>query len=285
MELTIKETPIYYEEYGEGTPVICLHGYTVDSNLMKGCLEPIFTEKDGYKRIYIDFPGMGNSPANPYIKNSDNMLECLIELIEKIIGEEKFLIAGESYGGYISLGFIKNMAERIEGALFICPCVISKRLERKTPKRTVIQADKRFLKENLSPDEEQFMYMSVKATEKTFERYITDIGNSLEKCNKEFIKNFSKYGYSLSCEKDFKDIHFDKPCCFFTGRQDHVVGYKDQWKFLEHFPRTTFALIDGVGHNMQLETPEIFNVITNDWLDRVAYETQQKAKSGLRSLT
>jgi len=39
-------------------PVVIFHGLGCDSTMMKGCLEPVFTCKSGYKRIYIDLPGM-----------------------------------------------------------------------------------------------------------------------------------------------------------------------------------------------------------------------------------
>ena len=44
----------YYEEYGEGKPILIIHGLTCSMELMKGCIEPIFKEVNGYKRIYID---------------------------------------------------------------------------------------------------------------------------------------------------------------------------------------------------------------------------------------
>lgn len=58
------ETPIYYEIYGHGNSIICLHGFTEDGSSMKGCLEPIFKHISGYRRIYVDLPGMGKSPVN-----------------------------------------------------------------------------------------------------------------------------------------------------------------------------------------------------------------------------
>ena len=34
---------LHYEMIGEGKPVLMLHGMTCDLNMMKGCMEPIFT--------------------------------------------------------------------------------------------------------------------------------------------------------------------------------------------------------------------------------------------------
>lgn len=38
----VKNANIYYEEMGEGRPIIMIHGFTPDHRLMSGCMEPIF---------------------------------------------------------------------------------------------------------------------------------------------------------------------------------------------------------------------------------------------------
>ena len=63
MEANIKNLSIHYETFGEGMPLLLLHGYTVDYRLMTGCMEPIFQNVGGYQRIYMDLPGMGMTKA------------------------------------------------------------------------------------------------------------------------------------------------------------------------------------------------------------------------------
>ena len=48
---------INYEIIGNGKPVVIIHGLRADLTLMKACLEPVFSRRGGYKRIYIDLPG------------------------------------------------------------------------------------------------------------------------------------------------------------------------------------------------------------------------------------
>ena len=62
MEYTVKDVPIYYEIHGSGTPILMIHGWSVDHRLMKGCMEPIFQSLDTpWQRIYFDLPGMGKT--------------------------------------------------------------------------------------------------------------------------------------------------------------------------------------------------------------------------------
>ena len=62
---------------------------------------------------------------------------------------------------------------------------------------------------------------------------------------------------------------FERPALVLLGRQDNVLGYHDQWRQAEQWPRATVAVIDRAGHGLNAEQPELFNVLLTDWLDRV----------------
>ena len=66
-----------YEIIGKGIPVVMIHGFSVDRETMKGCMEPIFVDLKGWKRIYFDLPGMGKTKGTPLVKNSDHILDVL----------------------------------------------------------------------------------------------------------------------------------------------------------------------------------------------------------------
>lgn len=78
MECKLKNIAIHYEEYGEGKPIIMIHGYYPDHRLMSGCMEPIFADRPGYRRIYLDLPGMGRTKGEAWINNSDRMLDIIL---------------------------------------------------------------------------------------------------------------------------------------------------------------------------------------------------------------
>jgi pimeloyl-ACP methyl ester carboxylesterase len=54
-----------------------------------------------------------------------------------------------------------------------------------------------------------------------------------------------------------------------AGRQDSAVGYSRAWELLEQFPRATFAVLDGAGHALPHEQPELLGALVTEWLDRV----------------
>ena len=64
MEYKARNVPMYYVEHGNGFPVLVLHGSGVDHREMAAALEPLFAQRPGYRRIYVDLPGMGRTPAD-----------------------------------------------------------------------------------------------------------------------------------------------------------------------------------------------------------------------------
>lgn len=78
--------PLHFIEYGEGTPVLALHGWTPDHRLMTGCLEPVFARRPGYRRLYPDLPGMGGTPAPESVASSDDILRAVERVVRRLPG-------------------------------------------------------------------------------------------------------------------------------------------------------------------------------------------------------
>jgi pimeloyl-ACP methyl ester carboxylesterase len=266
MECKIKNLSINYEIIGNGKPVVMLHGYYVDHRLMAGCMEPIFSDKEGYKRIYIDLPGMGKSEGAEWIKSSDDMLDIVISFIEKIIPNENFLLAGQSYGGYLARGVIEKMPTRVEGTLLICPVIIPVYEKRSVEEHAVLVKDEEFLSK-LTPEEAEDFNLVVQ-NERTYERTKNEYCG-FEIADDTFLQNLQQNGYGFSFDVDKVNKKIDKPTLILLGKQDGCVGYKDAWSILKNFPRATFAVLDRAGHCLQLEQENLFNSLINDWLIRV----------------
>ena len=85
MECQLGKANVNYEIFGEGRPIVLLHGFGIDHRQIAGCMEPGFGKRDGWKRIYPDLPGMGRTPGQEWVTNSDKMLDVVCEFIEAVI--------------------------------------------------------------------------------------------------------------------------------------------------------------------------------------------------------
>nr|WP_016994509.1 alpha/beta hydrolase [Lysinibacillus boronitolerans] len=264
-----KKANIYYEIIGTGIPIIMLHGFSPDHRLMKGCMEPVFKEREGWKRIYLDLPGMGKTTDYSSIQNSDEMLEAITELIHTIIPQESYLLVGESYGGYLARGIMRKSVDQLLGTAFICPLIIPEKEQRTVPPHCIVQADTAFLSTLSQQEQDDFMSHQVVLDAYNWERYSTEVLAGCNLADQAFLEKIQQsYGFSFAVEEK----SFDKPSLFLLGKQDSVVGYKDAFSILEKFPRATFAILDSAGHNLQIEQPELFTELMNEWLNRVEGE-------------
>ncbi len=269
MQCKLRKLTVDYEEYGEGKPVVAIHGFPLDRQVMIGCLEPVFTQRNGWRRIYLDLPGMGKTEGPDWIVSSDQMLDVVLEFIDTVIPGQRFVLAGESYGGYLARAVAYRRRGWVDGLLLICPMTIPENRKRAVPRRTVLVEDPALLSTLKPEDRSDFESIAVVQSSKIWQRFQDEILSGLRAANKPFIERLwtHAYGFSFDIDKPFGNL--DSPTLIITGRQDSSVGYRDTWTVLESYPRATFAVLDQAGHNLQIEQEGLFNALVNEWLDRI----------------
>ncbi len=276
MFCTVNDCEIYYEVVGEGKPILMLHGFPLDHQMMKGCMEPIFRKRHGWKRIYFDLPGMGKSESTDWIKGSDDMVKVVLEFIDEVVGNENFLLVGESYGGGMARAVIHNRPEKVDGMFIFCPAIIPGTTPDDLPTRNVMRVDKDFVK-TLKKEHLEFMQsFAVIQNRYTWERIKEETLTGYMQRDQKFIEKLTEGGkYPLTYNIDDLKKPFEKPTLILTGRQDHCVGYKSAWDFYDNYPRGTFVVLDKAGHGLQYEQVLLFNVLADEWLDRVEEELEE----------
>lgn len=269
MQCIVRDIPVYYETYGAGTPIILIHGFSPDHRLMTGCMEPVFAQQPGWQRIYLDLPGMGQTPGSEHINGTDDVLDIVLDFIDAVIPNQSFLIVGESYGGYLARGVLARKFGQVVGMALICPGIIMEPSKRDLPPRTVIVENSDLL---ASLDDqyaaEDFGSLAVVQDQYNWERFRDDILPGVKLGDEVTLQRIRQH-YDCSFDVDALLEPFTRPVAILVGKQDHVAGYKDAWKLVENYPRGTFALLDRAGHNLQSEQPRIFNALLGEWLDRV----------------
>ncbi len=269
MECKVRNLSIHYESIGQGKPVLLIHGYHVDHRLMTGCMEPVFQEAQGYRRVYIDLPGMGKTKSAPWIVNSDVMLDILLSFVDEVIPGERFLLAGESYGGYLARGIIQRAAGRVAGVMLLCPAIEADYAKRTLPDHVVLKKEEELFA-RLSPSEaEEFSGINVIQTKVVWERFRDEILPGIRLADQPYLDWFRENGYAFSFDVDKLEKPYSGPALFLLGRQDASVGYRDAWSILENYPRATFAVLDRAGHNLQIEQAGLFRTLVLEWLERV----------------
>jgi pimeloyl-ACP methyl ester carboxylesterase len=249
--------------------MVSLHGFTLDHRSMVGCLEPIFKQRQGWQRVYLDLPGHGQTPGLEWIQSSDDVLELIFDFIDAVIPDKQYVVAGLSYGGYLTRGLVNRNPDRVDGVLLIVPRIVSDPQARALPEKKVIARDEELLAELSPSDRADFEDVAVVQTREHWQRISEEIKPAVNVADKVFLERLNPRTDDFSFAIDSPSFTFEKPTLIVVGRQDHWVGYRDAWNILENYPRGTFAVLDRAGHALPLEQSVLFTSLVHEWLDRV----------------
>ncbi|HML50971.1 MAG TPA: alpha/beta hydrolase [Propionicimonas sp.] len=260
---------MYYVEVGSGMPVLAIHGWMPDHRLMRGCLEPVFARRAGYRRLYPDLPGMGRSPAGS-VASADDLLAALEEFIDAHIGIDRFLLVGESYGGYLARALVRSRPDQVAGLAMIAPVAEPRPDRRVLPALQVLRADPGVLDGLDTRLQESFTFLAAVHTAEVLHRFLDEVQPGLDAADQVALARIGER-LLLSRDPDAPGQEpFLGPSVTLVGRQDIAVGYQDQWRLLTRYPRMSLAALDTAGHNVQIEQPQLFEALMVEWLDRVA---------------
>ena len=142
----LKNATIKYLSLGEGSPLIVLHGAGPnDHQYMMYDFEPLFEQRSGWQRIYIDLPGHGQTMWPDWVRSPDQILDLLCGFIDQIIPNTSFTLAGFSWGGAISLGILDRQTEMCDGLFLAAPAVILDRSKRRLPNQVSLVQEPEFV--------------------------------------------------------------------------------------------------------------------------------------------
>jgi pimeloyl-ACP methyl ester carboxylesterase len=157
MECVLDNIKVHYEIFGEGRPILMLHGWPVDHHFLIRVFEPIFKDLEGWKRIYLDLPGMGKTSGAEWIKTQDDMLEVVLEFIDHVIMDDHFYIIGESYGAYLARGIVQKRFASIDGLMILIPMIYANREQWTLPEHQILYENPEFYEELKSNNLEEFL--------------------------------------------------------------------------------------------------------------------------------
>jgi pimeloyl-ACP methyl ester carboxylesterase len=236
--------------------VLVLHGAGVDHREPEACFEPALGAHGGLRRVYPDLPGMGRTLAPPTLSSADDVLEVLLDFAVEVLGPEPALIVGHSAGAYYAQGLARRLPQRVAGLALICPLLPG---VRDVPEHhPVIAAN------DLGSD--GFRDYFVVQTPAMLERYQHFVAPAVPLADAAAMERIGqRWELTLSEGPDYEG-----PTLVVAGRQDSTVGYAAAVDLLDQYPRATLAVLDGAGHALPHEQPELLAALLDQWLSRAA---------------
>jgi len=267
MQCAIRDLTIHYDDLDVGTPLVVIHGRGADRRSVMHTLEPLFAERGGWRRIYLDVPGAGQTRAPDWLTTHDQLLDVILEFVDALLPGQRFVIAGVSYGAYLARGVVQRRKDRLDGVLLVVPSIERDPARQRFPAHQVLKQDPAFATA-LQPDERWLLNSVVAQSQPLLDEVRAVLLPALAAADAAFFERLDATpGFSF--DVDALDTPCAAPALILAGRQDSVCGYREAWSILDNYPRATYAVLDSAGHMLTREQPALFRALAADWLDRV----------------
>lgn len=254
-------------ERGTGTPLVMLHGFGVDHRMLLP-LDPVVAATGAWRRIYLDLPGCGASPIGT-VTSAEDVAAAVRDEVLRRVGAERFAILGSSFGGMIARRVAHDLREQVLGLATLAPVIVPDHYRRDVPPQTVLVADPLLLTELGEAAGAAYREVAVTQTRHNAAAFLAHVYPGLQAGDPVGLDRIAaRYAFDREPE-DASPAPFTQPALFITGRQDHVVGYRDALARLEHYPRASFAVLDAAGHNVHLDQPAAAATLLTQWLQEV----------------
>ena len=249
---------------GPGTPVVGLPMLGMSRVATATALSPAFAGWPGLREVYLDLPGHGDSPGvGP--ADSQSVLDAVCRWLETHL-EGPVLLAGCSYGGYLAAGIARQRPDLVRGLLLVCPGVRTGPADRDLPTDEPPPAEPGWL--DAAPVElHDHLDRALGRRTRTVVAAVLEAlaaGGPGDEQYQDALTDGP--GYALHDQDE--DFTFAGPVAVVVGRNDRIVGYRDQFRALRRFPHATYSLLDHAGHYLPYEQPELLRTMTQNWLER-----------------
>lgn len=214
--------------------IIFVHGTRSDSSVFEQQLQ--FVHQQGHQAIAIDLPGHGAFKQIDFDKK--NAHQTITKAISEL-GEEKVVLVGVSLGGYVCLDYAAKYPERVLGVLATACATETRRTTTRLYKRAT--------------------------------RALFMLHDKVRKNAQSMVESWKVVDQMLGV-MSVTSLHNNLSRIF--SHKTPVMMVSGQWCPLRFGERTTrrmipfdgYNVIRGAGHDANLDAPESFNALLNDFL-------------------
>ena len=260
---------LWYEEKGKGMPIVFIHGYGGSSWDFSNQID-YFSK--AYRVFTFDHKGHGKSDRPEDASYTlPEFAEELNQALDKLIGDEKFVLIGHSMGGFISLIYATtpNFKKRLKGLILMSTA----------PKfaNPGVQEYVNLIKKgemSLEPNLENMNNIMVPLCFN--EKYIQTHEDAIKKFVEEGLKN-SEY-VLLKTTIDIADHYnvedkleeIDVPTLILTGDEDAYIFPEESELMHKKIKNSELRMFSPkIGHYIQFEALEEYNKVVENFLKKL----------------
>ncbi len=258
MRVEIGTRGIAYDDAGEGTPVLFVHGFPHHRKLWAPQLRALA----GHSRtIAVDLPGFGESDM-PERFSIDGWADGLARFLDAL-SIDRAVIAGLSMGGYVTLAFWRLHRERALALVLADTRAGADSEEGKTKRRETMELARRegpaAVARTLLPG------MVGKSTREREPSVVATMRAMLESASVESIVGASE---AMIARADSTPLlpTIDVPTLIICGEEDVLTPPKESRAMQAAIPGSRLEIIPGAGHVSNIERPAAVNQVLTEFI-------------------
>jgi pimeloyl-ACP methyl ester carboxylesterase len=253
---------LFYREYGEGQPMIILHGLLGISDNWVGIARKI--ADDGYRVLIPDQRNHGHSPHHPVLN-----YYALTDDISEFIETKKLdmpIIMGHSMGGKVAMRYTLENPNSVSRIIIVDTSI-----------RTYVRFNYhlKLIDAMLSVDfsrsgtrQEVEKVLSEKIGDERLVQFLLKNLYWKEKDLLAWRPNLQAISYHIEAMYDgvFYSTRFDKPALFIRGGKSDYILEEDYPAIYQNFPQAIIRTIENGTHWVHADVPAEFYRLVSDFL-------------------
>lgn len=260
-ELKYGGKKISYTTYGQGKPVMLVHGFGEDSRIWKHQAEYL---QNNFRLIVPDLPGSGKSELIP-----DLTIDEMAEVLHTIIHEENIercAVIGHSMGGYTTLALAEKYWNHLNAFGLFHSSAFADSEEKKAARQKSIS----FMEENGAIE---FLKTAIPNlfSEEFREQSRAVVEELIEQGHNFSTESLVSYYRAMMNRPDRSSVLSQSTVSvlFIMGKYDNAVPFEDSLKQC-HLPETSYIhILQQSAHMGMLEETEKCNGILEKFLQEI----------------
>ncbi|WP_076540957.1 alpha/beta fold hydrolase [Shewanella sp. UCD-KL21] len=250
---------MHYVSSGTGPAVVLIHGLFGNLDNLKNLANAL---EVNHQVIRVDLPNHGLSEHWQYL-DYPRLAQACVDLLDSLNLTEAHFV-GHSMGGKVAMALALLHPEKVTSLVVadIAPVAYEPRhqtvfagltsltLDQSTSRKSALD---HLISADIDLGTAQFLLKNLQRTDKGFEWKMNLDG---------LIEN-----YPQIIAWDIADKQYDKACFFIRGGDSQYVLAEHTNAIMAQFPRVSAKTINGAGHWLHAQKPEIFNRLVAEFID------------------
>lgn len=251
LKIRVNDVDIAYSVAGQGKPVLCIHGNTGSKRWFEKAMHI-----EGVQIIVPDMPNFGDS-SHIDIADIDVYADYVAEFVRAIGAPVPVPVVGHSLGGAVAMSLAIRNPDLVSRLMLVDSAPPD---GLKTPEEHYPIIEQYRTNRNL-------MLQALTAVTPTLrdERVREALADDAMRMNPvAFAGNaraLERFDYTG------KAATFEKPVMVVVGRKDVLITEEMAKATASAFPNGSLTTLEGVGHSVMVEAPEMFISLVADFLD------------------